>query len=168
MSEEGLNIFLVPIREGHHPRPALEAKKSKPVTGRYGTPLPPEVIGKHYEVKEFDSLDINKVDCILIPGGFSPDHLRTNPEVVKFISEAYDKGKIIAAICHGAQVLIEADIVKNKKVTSYKAIKTDLINASAKFVDKSAIKDGNIITGRAPDDLPEFCQMIMKALSSDS
>ncbi|MDI3473605.1 MAG: protease [Thermotogaceae bacterium] len=79
--------------------------------------------------------------------------------------ECARKGKFIAAICHGPQILISAGLVKGKKVTSYIAVKDDLINAGAEFLDVPAVRDGNIITGRVPDDLPEFCQEIIKALS---
>lgn len=156
LSEEGADILLVPIGE------------SRPIKGRYGSPMPPEVMekGKRFEVRDLDDLDLNEIDCVLIPGGFSPDGLRVNPDVVKFVSDAFDKGKIIAAICHGPQVLIEADLVDGKKATSYEAVKMDLINAGADYVDEPAVTDGNLVTSRVPDDLPEFCQEIVKALSS--
>ncbi|MEM2302612.1 MAG: DJ-1/PfpI family protein [Candidatus Bathyarchaeia archaeon] len=101
-----------------------------------------------------------------MPGGFSPDALRLVPEVLELVRKAYERGKIIAAICHGPQVLISAGLVKGRKVTSYVAIKDDLINAGAIFVDEPAVRDGNIITGRVPDDLPEFCQMIIESLAT--
>lgn len=165
LSEEGVNVILVPVKAGHHPRPSLEQTGTKPVTGRYGTPIPPDVIRTSYEdVQELEDLDLDEIDCVLLPGGFSPDHLRTVKRVVEFTKEAYEKGKLIATICHGPQVLIEANLVKGKKVTGYKAVKTDLINAGAEFRDVPAIKDGRIITGRVPDDLPEFCQTIIEAL----
>lgn len=72
---------------------------------------------------------------------------------------------MIAAICHGPQVLISAGLAKGRKMTSYVAVKDDLINAGANFVDEPAVRDGNIITARIPDDLPEFCQKIIEALS---
>jgi protease I len=98
-------------------------------------------------------------------GGFSPDALRVNSEVLEFVKETYNKGKIVAAICHGPQVLISAGLVKGRRVTSYVAVKDDLINAGAVFVDEPAVRDGNIITARVPDDLPDFCQLIIEALS---
>jgi len=104
-------------------------------------------------------------DAIVIPGGFSPDHLRVRREVLEFVRRAHEAGKIIAAICHGPQVLISAGLVRGRRVTAYEAIKDDLINAGAIFVDEPAVRDGNIITGRVPDDLPEFCRLIIEALS---
>lgn len=168
LSEEGVNVILVPVRSGLHPRPSLKRTEAKPVTGRYGTPIPPDVMDRSYkDVQELDELDLDEIDCILFPGGFSPDQLRTMPEVVDLVKKANERKKLIAAICHGPQVLIEADLVEGKKVTSYVAVKTDLINAGADFKDVGAQRDGNLITGRVPDDLPEFCQMIIKALEEE-
>lgn len=164
LSEEGAEIIIVPVKKGLHPRPAV---KDKPVTGRYGTPIPLEVFGEgvRYAVRELKQVRPEDFDAVVIPGGFSPDALRTNPEVLEFVKEAYSKGRIIAAICHGPQVLISAGLVKGKRVTGYVAVKDDLINAGATFVDEPAVRDGNIITARVPDDLPEFCQLIIEALS---
>lgn len=163
LSEEGAKIIVVPIRRGTHPRPVAE----KPVTGRYGTPIPFEVLeeGKRYVIKDIEQMDPSEIDCLIFPGGYSPDQLRIIPKVLDFVREANKLGKIIAAICHGPQVLISADLIKGKKVTAYEAVKDDLINAGAEFVDEPAVRDGNIITARVPDDLPEFCSEIIDAIS---
>lgn len=164
LSEEGADILLVPVEGGLHTRPFC---KSKPVTGRFGTPMPPMVMeeGNRYESRTLEELKLDEIDCILIPGGFSPDQLRVNSDVVELISKAHEKGKLIAAICHGPQLLIEADLVDGRKVTSYEAVETDLINAGGEYVDEPMVKDGNILTSRVPDDLPQFCQGIAEALS---
>ncbi len=164
LSEEGAEVVIIPIMFGSHPRPSC---KGKPVTGRYGIPVPLEFHkeGVRYAIKELNQVKPTDFDAIIIPGGFSPDRLRIIKEVLDFVKEAYHKGKIIAAICHGPQVLISAEIIKGKKCTSYAAVKDDLINAGAIFVDEPAIKDGNIITSRVPDDLPEFCQLIIESLA---
>jgi protease I len=86
-------------------------------------------------------------------------------EVLDFTREAYMKGKIIAAICHGPQVLISAGLVTGKVVTSYAAVWDDLRNAGAKLLDVPAVIDGRIVTGRVPDDLPEFVRAIIEALT---
>ncbi|MEM3866130.1 MAG: DJ-1/PfpI family protein [Candidatus Bathyarchaeia archaeon] len=91
--------------------------------------------------------------------------MRMNKELVDLIKEAFKKGKIIAAICHGPQMLIEADVIKGRKVTGYKSISTDLKNAGANFIDEPVVVDGNIITSRKPDDLPYFCKEILNALT---
>lgn len=164
LSEEGAEVVIIPVRAGLHPRPAV---KDKPVTGRYGTPIPLEVFGEgvRYAIRELNQVKPGDFDAIIIPGGFSPDHLRVRAEVLEFIREAHRQGKIIAAICHGPQVLISAGLVKGRKATGYAAVRDDLINAGASFVDEPAVRDGNIITARVPDDLPEFCRLIIEALS---
>lgn len=165
LSEEGAEVIIIPIKTGLHPRPAI---LEKPVTGRFGTPIPLMVFGEgvRYVIKDLGEVKVEDIDALIIPGGFSPDSLRINEKVLKLVRDVYEAGKIIAAICHGPQVLISAGLVKGRKVTSYRAVKDDLINAGAIFVDEPAIRDGNIITGRVPDDLPEFCQLIIEALSS--
>lgn len=165
-SHEGADVILVPVSAGHHPRPALEETEAKPITGRFGTPMPPEVIKEGYTVERLPDLTVSEIDCVFIPGGFSPDHLRVVPEVVDFIRKAYEEGKVVASICHGPQVLIEAGLVEGKTVTGYKAVRTDLINAGAKFKDVPAVQDGNLVTGRVPDDLPPFCETVVEALAT--
>lgn len=164
LSEEGANVVIVPVRSGLHPRPSAE----KPVSGRYGTPVPLEVMapGKRYVIKSLEEIVPEEIDCLLFPGGFSPDSLRINKKVIELVKRANQLGKVIASICHGPQVLISAGIVKGKRVTAYEAVRDDLINTGAVFKDVPAIRDGNIITGRVPDDLPEFCREIISALSS--
>lgn len=157
LSEEGAKIILVPVPK-------------KPVTGRFGTRVPIGVMaeGKRHALSTIEDLDAKKIDCLLLPGGFSPDSLRLNEKVLAVTKEMDDLGKFIAAICHGPQVLISARLVAGRKVTSYAAVRDDLINAGANFTDVPAVRDGNIITGRVPDDLPEFCQEIIEALSETS
>ncbi|MBS7639607.1 MAG: type 1 glutamine amidotransferase domain-containing protein [Candidatus Bathyarchaeia archaeon] len=164
LSEEGAEVVIVPVESGLHPRPSV---RGKPVTGRYGTPIPLEVFGEgvRYAIKRLNEINIEDFDALIFPGGFSPDALRIMPGVIELVKNAHEKGKIIAAICHGPQVLISAGLVRGKKVTSYIAVRDDLVNAGALFIDEPAVRDGNIITGRVPDDLPEFCQMIIEALS---
>ena len=99
-----------------------------------------------------------------IPGGRAPDRMRINKGLVNIVKEAYEKGKVIAAICHGPQMLIEADILRGKKATCWKSVITDLKNAGATFIDESAVVDGNIVTSRFPADLPRFCQETIKLL----
>jgi len=103
-------------------------------------------------------------DAVIIPGGYSPDHMRRSKELVAFLQEAYDRGKIIAAICHGPWMLASIGAVKGRKVTAFFSIKDDLVNAGAEFIDEEMVRDGNIITSRTPRDLPAFCREIIKAL----
>ena len=103
-------------------------------------------------------------DVLVIPGGYSPDHLRTNKEVVRFVQNAVRGDKLIAAVCHGPQLLIEADAVEDKQLTSWPSVRTDLLNAGAKWVDREVVIDGKLITSRKPEDLPAFIAAIRDRL----
>lgn len=103
-------------------------------------------------------------DCIVVPGGFAPDFMRRSPEVIKFANDMVNAGKVIAAICHGGWLLCSTKIYKGKKATCFMAIKDDIINAGADYVDEECVVDGNLITSRKPDDLPAFCTAVLKAL----
>ncbi|MFX0089154.1 MAG: DJ-1/PfpI family protein, partial [Candidatus Hodarchaeota archaeon] len=94
----------------------------------------------------------------------APDRMRLNKGLVKIVKEAHEKGKVIAAICHGAQMLIEADIARGKKATCWYSVATDLKNAGATYVDSPVVVDGNFVTSRFPADLPKFCQEAIKLL----
>lgn len=166
LSEEGAEAIIVAMKVGHHPRPA---DPSKPVTGRFGTPVPLMVFreGERHVIKEsVKDVNLDEVDAVIIPGGFSPDYLRRFPEVLSFVRDAYQKGKVVASICHGPWVLISAGITRGKKVTGVVAIKDDIVNSGATYEDVPVVRDGNLITSRVPDDLPEFCQAIIEALST--
>jgi len=164
LSEEGAEIVVVPVREGLHTRPYLEGK---PVTGRFGhtVPIPVMVEDNRYSVGSIEELAAGDVDCVLFPGGYSPDALRLHEGTLALVRECHQRGKLLAAICHGPWVLISAGIMEGRRATGYVAVRDDLVNAGAEFVDVPAVRDGNVITGRVPDDLPEFCQEIIEALS---
>jgi protease I len=96
-------------------------------------------------------------DGLLLPGGvMNPDKLRLEPKAVEFVRAFFKAGKPVAAICHGPQLLIEADVVRNRKLTSYPSIKKDLINAGANWVDEEVVVDNGLVTSRKPDDIPAF------------
>ncbi|MFQ6065922.1 MAG: type 1 glutamine amidotransferase domain-containing protein [bacterium] len=163
LSEEGAKTVIVAVDTGLHPRPAV---KGKYVTGRFGTTVPPLVHeeGRRYTLANLEEIDSDKVDAIVIPGGFSPDALRIHQGCLDLVRSLYEKKKIVAAICHGPQVLISAGIVRGKSITSYEAVKDDLINAGANYKDSPVVVDGNIVTSRVPDDLPDFCLKIIEKL----
>ena len=165
LNEEGAEIVVVPVNEGLHPRPYMAGK---PVTGRFGHPVPIPVMaeGNRYRISSLEELNVEEIDCLLFPGGYSPDALRLHAGTLELVRECHRRGKLLAAICHGPWVLISAGVMKGKQATGYVAVRDDLTNAGADFVDVPAVRDGNIITGRVPDDLPEFCQEIIKALST--
>lgn len=105
-------------------------------------------------------------DLLVIPGGHGPDNLRTNKDVVNFVRRFANSGRPVAAVCHGPQLLIEADVVKGRTVTSWPSVKTDLINAGARWVDKEIVEDENLITSRKPADLETFCRTIVARLQA--
>ncbi|WP_104381839.1 type 1 glutamine amidotransferase domain-containing protein [Sphingobacterium sp. HMA12] len=108
----------------------------------------------------------NKYDALLLPGGvINPDKLRTNKTAIALINAFWERNKPIAAICHGPQLLINADLVRGKKITSVEAIKIDLINAGANWEDSAVVIDEGLISSRTPDDLPEFNKAIIKAFA---
>lgn len=104
-------------------------------------------------------------DALVIPGGYSPDHLRIHRDAVAFTRTMALANKPVAAVCHAPSLLIEADLVYGRQVTSWPSVKTDLINAGARWVDREVAIDGNLITSRRPDDLPAFSDAILRMLA---
>jgi protease I len=111
-----------------------------------------------------DKVKAGDFDVIIIPGGYAPDKMRLHPPMVDLVREAHEQGKIIAAVCHGPQLLISAGIVKGHRLTSWPSLAVDLRNAGATWVDEPVVRDDNIITSRKPADLPKFNKAIIKAL----
>jgi protease I len=105
-------------------------------------------------------------DAVVIPGGFAPDYMRRSEAMVRFVKDANDEGKVVAAICHAGSMLVSAKVLKGKTVTCYKSIKDDVVNAGGNYVDRAVVRDGDLITSRVPDDLPAFCGEIIAALST--
>lgn len=101
----------------------------------------------------------------MLPGGVgNPDQLRTNERAVRLIREFAEAGKPVAAICHGPWLLVEADLLRGKRATAWKSIRTDLRNAGAQVLDEPAVTDGNIITSRKPDDVHAFTEALIAAI----
>ena len=103
-------------------------------------------------------------DLIVVPGGFAPDFMRRHQEVIKLVGAMAEQGKVVAAICHGPWVLCSTQALKGKRATCFFAIKDDVSNAGATYVDAEVQRDGNLITSRKPDDLPAFMQAIIQAV----
>ena len=126
--------------------------------------------GKRYVVRAVTELTPDDFGAIMFSGGFSPDFLRINPQTLQLVADAYNAGKVIAAICHGPQVLISVDrrhgtdMVRGRSVTGYAAVEDDLCNAGGEYIDTGAIRVGSVVTGRCPDDLPEFCREVGEAI----
>ena len=101
---------------------------------------------------------------IIVPGGYAPDRLRRYPKILDIVREIFEKGGVVASICHGPWVLISANIMKGKRTTGVISLKDDLINAGAIYLDKVVVIDNNLITSRTPQDLPAFLPAIIAAL----
>lgn len=114
--------------------------------------------------KAIGDVDASDFDALVIPGGYSPDHLRANDQMVAFVKSIYEAQKPVAAVCHAPWMLVEADIVRGKTVTSWPSIKTDVKNAGAEWVDQEVVEDGNIITSRKPDDLEAFSKTLLSQI----
>ena len=108
--------------------------------------------------------NVSEFDAVVIPGGMAPDKMRRNPNTVRFVQEAMQQGKLVAAVCHGPQVLIECDLLKGKQATGFSAIRKDMINAGANYIDEPLVVDGNLITSREPGDLAIFTTAILSRL----
>ncbi|MDZ7837719.1 MAG: type 1 glutamine amidotransferase domain-containing protein [Actinomycetota bacterium] len=133
-------------------------EKEKEYYGKFGIPITADISPQE--------ADLSQVAAVIIPGGNAPDKMRINKGMVNLIKEAYRKKKIIAAVCHGGWMLVEADIIKGIKVTGYIAIATDLKNAGGHYLDQEVVVDDNIITSRKPADLPAFCKSILQLIQS--
>ncbi len=109
----------------------------------------------------------SQFDAIVIPGGWCPDYLRRSPAVLRLVRDAHALGKVLAAICHGPWVLCSTDALRGgRKATGFHAIKDDMVNAGAAWVDAEVVVDGNIVTSRTPEDLPAFVKAIAARLGA--
>jgi len=113
-----------------------------------------------------DKVSAEDFDAIIVPGGYASDRMRLYQSMVDLIRKAHDLGKVVAAICHGPQLLISADIVRGRRVTSWPSVAVDLKNAGAEWIDEPLVQDGNLITSRKPADLPRFNKAIIEAMTS--
>jgi protease I len=111
-----------------------------------------------------DKVNAEDFDAIIVVGGYAPDKMRLHQPMIDLVRKAHDLGKVVAAICHGPQLLISADIVRGRRVTSWPSIAVDLKNAGADWLDEPVVQDGNIITSRKPADIPKFNKAIIEAL----
>src|SRR5438309_10072688 len=111
------------------------------------------------------SVKLDDFDALVIPGGHAPDKMRMRHAMVDLAREAMDAGKPVAAICHGPQVLISANVLRGRTLTCWPSIAIDVKNAGGLYVDKPVVEDGNLITSRKPDDVPMFSEAIIRALS---
>jgi protease I len=109
-------------------------------------------------------IDAGSVDALVVPGGYAPDRMRRHADMLALVREVFNRGGVVAMICHGGWVPISAGILRGRRVTSVAAIRDDLVNAGAEWVDEEVVVDGNLISSRSPADLPAFCRAIINAL----
>jgi protease I len=142
----------------------LASLKPDPITGEEGgekgDSITPDTTIAQVESRDYDAL--------VLPGGVAnPDKLRMDKRAVEIVREFVEAGKIVAAICHAPWLLIEADVVDGRRVTSWPSLRTDLANAGASVLDEEVVIDGKLITSRKPDDIPAFNQSIIDCLQSE-
>ena len=128
----------------------------KVYTGKNGVPVKSDVAFHEIEIKEFDAL--------LVPGGWAPDKLRRYDTVLDMVRHMMDNDKVIGQICHAGWVLISADVLKGKKVTSTPGIKHDMMNAGAEWIDEPVTVDGKLVSSRRPPDLPAYGRALVEAI----
>lgn len=113
-----------------------------------------------------DAVDVREHDALVLPGGvINPDALRCNAKAVRIVRDFDAAGKTVAAICHGPWMLVEADVLRGKRATSWPSIRTDMKNAGAEVVDEEACVDGHLVTSRNPGDVPAFCNAIARQVA---
>jgi protease I len=145
MKEAGAQVFVV----GSGSQPSYRGKRGKAT-------IKVDIDADKVRAEDFDA--------IIIPGGYAPDKMRLHQPMIDLVKRAHDLGKVVAAICHGPQLLISADIVRGRRVTSWPSVAIDLKNAGANWVDEPIVRDGNLITSRKPSDLLVFNRVIIQAL----
>jgi protease I len=118
---------------------------------------------KHKVQKTVNEVSAEDYDGLVLPGGvMNPDTLRTNEEAVDFVRDFFKQEKPVAAICHGPWLLVEADVVEGRKLTSWPSVKTDIRNAGGNWVDQEVVVDNGLVTSRKPEDLPAFCAKMIE------
>ena len=154
-----LDVPLAKLKEAGHTIVIVGQRRDEEARGKRGkSRIVVERAASEVQAGDFDA--------VVIPGGYSPDHLRLDPAMVKLVKDAVDAQKLVAAVCHGPQLLIEADVTRDRSLTSWPSVKRDLINAGARWVDREVVEDGNLITSRKPEDLDAFSRAILQRLAA--
>ena len=149
------------VREAGHQPVLLSPKTGEVQTFNHLTPAEKQPVDQ-----AVGDVSVDDFDALVLPGGVAnPDALRTDQKAVAFAKQFVDSGKPVAAICHAPWTLIEADVVRGRRLTSWPSLRTDLRNAGAEWVDEEVVTDGNLITSRKPDDLPAFNKTLLEAIS---
>jgi protease I len=150
----------VAVREAGHETTIIGLEAGERLEGKNGE----AVYDTEYAIRDVNP---SEFDAVVIPGGSSPEHLRMNPQIQSFVRELDEQGKVIAAICHGPQILISAGLLKGRTLTSFPALKDDMINAGASFRDLNVVVDDNLITSRIPQDEPAFIRETLHAIDTN-
>lgn len=145
LAEEGADVTIAGIGD-------------RTYTGKHGVPVDVDVDVSGVRARDFDA--------VVIPGGWAPDKLRRVPEVLDLVREMNDEGKVIGAICHAAWVPISAGILKGRRITCVSAVRDDVINAGAEYVDEAVVVDGSLVTSRTPADLPQWLPALIEAIAT--
>lgn len=149
LQEAGANVSIVSLKSGKI-QGMKHMEKGNPVT----------------VTSTLDQVSAEDFDALVIPGGlYNPDALRSSPKAVKFTKDFANAGKPIAAICHGPWVLIEADIVAGRQLTSWPAIQSDIRNAGGDWLDQEVVVDNGLVTSRKPDDIPAFNRKLLEEIA---
>jgi protease I len=164
------------VAEGFEQSEMLEPRKALEQAGAETdivSPAKGEVQGWHHFDKGerfnvdvgIDQADADDYDALLLPGGVAnPDQLRTNPRAVRFVKRFFESGKPVGVICHGPWTLIEAGVVEGRTLTSWPSLKTDLVNAGAKWVDQEVVTDKGLVSSRKPADIPAFNRKLIEEI----
>ncbi|WP_348623380.1 type 1 glutamine amidotransferase domain-containing protein [Paenibacillus peoriae] len=144
------------LKKAGHEADIVGLKQGEKVSGKQGK-------ASYTIEKAIADVKSSDYDAVVIPGGSSPENLRLDAHVLKFVTEINEAKKTIGAICHGPQILASADLLQGRTITAYPPLKDDLINAGAHFEDREAVVDGNFITSRTPKDEPAFVRELLKA-----
>ncbi len=145
-------------KEAGHTVDIISDEANKTITGKNGNEIKAD--------KGIEDVNAKDYDALLVPGGFSPDILRINPENSAFAKKFFKENKPVFAICHGPQFLVDTDELKGKTLTSFVSVRKDLENAGANVKDEEVVVDGNFVTSRTPDDLPAFNREALKVLDN--
>ncbi|MBP2027470.1 protease I [Acetoanaerobium pronyense] len=144
------------VQEAGYSLDIAGTEKDKEYIGKYGVPAKSDI--------SFEEMNPDDYVGLLIPGGWAPDRIRRSDEVLNLVRKMNDQKKPIGQICHAGWVLVSADIVKGKNVTSTPAIKDDLKHAGANWSDEEVVVDGNLVSSRKPGDLPRYMEEFLKLL----
>src|SRR3954471_17972806 len=147
------------LREAGAEVVTVGAKAGETYTSKLGYPV-------HCD-RSYDQVAAADFDGVIVPGGYAPDHIRRHAKANQLVRDLDARGKLVAAICHAGWVLCSAGVLKGRKATCFFAIKDDVINAGAEYIDAEVVVDRNLVTSRKPDDLPAFCRAAIEVVAGE-